>query len=98
MPPTLRPRAVGPPSVSPLSGSDGPTSPPGDASPDDNPLSALRRDLEVQHALHREDTTDLRATTVPMSQLLRHMAGSTPAVPVYPQYELIAHLLGVLNN
>ena len=102
MPPKLRrgagPRAEDPTSVSPLSGSEVSPFLPGDASPVDDPISALRRDLEVQNTMHREDTADLRTATVAMSQLLWHMASVPPAAPVPQQPDLVARMQALLNE
>ena len=99
MPPKARrdagPRPAASPSVSPHSSGHDSTILPGDASPDDDPISALRRDLDVQHALHREDTADLRAATLLMSQLLQRKAAPPP--PASPHTAVFAQLLQTLN-
>ena len=86
MPPKARrdagPRAVASPSAS-LHSSE-PESPflPGDASPDEDPISALRRDLDVQQALHRVDNAELRAATLLLTQLLTQRAAPPPVALV----------------
>ena len=83
------------PSVSPHSSGHDSTILPGDASPDDNPISALRRDLDMQHALHRDDNAELRAATLLMSQLLTQWAAPPPAAP---NNAVFAEMLQALNT
>ena len=68
MPPKARlaavPRAVASPSASLHSSRHDSPILPGDASPDDNPFSALRRDFDLQYALHRADNAELREATL----------------------------------
>ena len=84
MPPTTRSEAGARPAA-PLasSHSDGEGSPtlPGNASLDDNPVLALRRDLASQHAAHREEAADLQAAVVATTHLKQSMAVVPPAAP-----------------
>ena len=99
MPPTTRseagPRPAASPSASPHSSGHDSTFLPGDASPDDDPISALRRNLDIQNAMHREDTADLHAATLLMSQLLTQWAAPPPASP---HTAVFTELLQALNT
>ena len=77
---------------------EGSPSLPGDASPDVNPVSALRRDLAAQHAAHRVDAAKLRLVVVAMTQLMQAMAVLPPAVPVAAPLDILAVLLGRLHE
>ena len=101
MPPKARrdagPRAVASPSASLHSSEpDSPTLP-GDASPDDNPVLAIRQDFTDQHASLRGDAAELRAAVLAMSNLLITLAVRPPAAPPIANADVLVNLLTQLQ-
>ena len=102
MPPKTRseagPRPAASPSASPRSSGDCSHSLPGDASPDDNLVSALRRDLALQHAAHREEAAELRLAVVAMNRLMQSMAVLPQAAPVIAPTDVLAALMSRMHE
>ena len=92
------PRPAASPSASPHSSGHDSLTLPGDTSPDDDPVSALRQDFTAQHASLREDAAELRAAVLAMTHLMRTMAVVPPAAPPVAPVDVLATLLAQLQE
>ena len=99
MPPKLSPRADGRTSVSPLSGSDGPISSPGDSSPDDNLILEPGPDLLPPRALLFMAESNLGQITAALAQLLQRLTvGTAPAQAALPPDAVVVGVLRLLQD